>query len=134
MARGGEGPHLLPDRVHLTALGAGNNASLLIEQARRSLEVAGVADRVHLHHGDGTRGWPQPWMFDRILAAAGAPQLPEKLLRAQLADCGRTVLPVGPMEAQRIMVITRRGEALESRALDAVRFVPLIGEEGWDSG
>lgn len=103
----------------------------LIEKARRSLTLAGLLDRVHLLVGDGTRGWPEPRSFDRILAAAGAPELPRKLLQSQLADGGRAVLPIGPMESQRIMVIDRRGDMFDTRALDAVRFVPLIGEEGW---
>lgn len=103
----------------------------LIEKARRSLARAGLLDRVHLLVGDGTRGWPEPRTVDRILAAAGAPELPKKLLHSQLADGGRAVLPIGPMESQRIMLIDRRGDTFDTRALDAVRFVPLIGEEGW---
>lgn len=107
----------------------------LIEKARRSLERAGLLGRVHLHHGDGTKGWPAEngaRQFDRILSAAGAPEVPKKLLFAQLRDGGRAVMPVGAMESQRLVVIDRRGDSFETRPLDAVRFVPLIGEEGWD--
>lgn len=103
----------------------------LVEKARRSLARAGFLDRVHLHVGDGTKGWPDAREFDRILAAAGAPELPRRLLLHQLADGGRAVLPIGPMESQRIYVIDRRRAEFEMRALDPVRFVPLIGEEGW---
>ena len=109
----------------------------LVDKARRNLQRAGFLDRVHLLAGDGTRGWPgkpdqPPPMFDRMLAAAGAPQIPKKLLHRQLKDAGRAVLPIGPMDSQQIMVITRRGNEYDTRALDPVRFVPLIGEEGWE--
>ena len=109
----------------------------LVEKAQRNLQRAGFLARVHLLVGDGTKGWPQepdhpPRAFDRILAAAGAPETPRKLLNRQLKDGGRAVLPIGPMDSQRIMVITRRGDEYETEALDPVRFVPLIGEEAWD--
>ena len=103
----------------------------LLARARESLARAGLLGRVHLHHGDGTRGWPEPMTFDRILAAAGAPEVPTKLLMAQLKDGGRAVMPVGPMDLQRLVLIDRRGDELRTTALDAVRFVPLIGAEGW---
>ncbi|HYE21230.1 MAG TPA: protein-L-isoaspartate(D-aspartate) O-methyltransferase, partial [Tepidisphaeraceae bacterium] len=35
---------------------------------------------VHFKFGDGTLGWPEQAPFDRILIAAGAPELPRKLL------------------------------------------------------
>ena len=111
----------------------------LIEKARRSLERAGLIDRVHLHHGDGTQGWPSTppntrRTFDRILAAAGAPEIPRNLIFAQLKDGGRAVLPVGPMEMQRLVIVDRAGDQLRTTPLDAVRFVPLIGKEGWGEG
>src|SRR5215212_4239738 len=51
---------------------------------------------VHFRLGDGTLGWPEKAPFDRILIAAGAPTIPDRLLREQLADGGIAVLPVGP--------------------------------------
>ena len=104
----------------------------LLETARQSLARAGLLDRVRLHVGDGTQGWPGPVVFDRILAAAGAPEVPKKLLFAQLKDGGRAVLPIGPMDLQRLVSIDRAGDELRTTPLDAVRFVPLIGREGWD--
>jgi protein-L-isoaspartate(D-aspartate) O-methyltransferase len=86
---------------------------------------------VHFRYGDGTLGWPQAAPFDRILIAAGAPQIPEKLLLQQLADGGVAVLPVGPDEQQMLVRLTRRGDVLEREDLCRCVFVKLIGEGGW---
>ena len=61
--------------------------------ARRS-----AAASVDVVTGDGTEGWPAGAPYDRILVTAGAPAVPETL-RAQLADGGRLVIPVGPAGA-----------------------------------
>jgi protein-L-isoaspartate(D-aspartate) O-methyltransferase len=87
---------------------------------------------VHLRLGDGTAGWPQAAPFDRILIAAGAPRLPQKLLLSQLAEGGRAVLPVGPEDEQMLVWVDRTGEALKSHDIVPCRFVKLIGQEGWN--
>ena len=90
---------------------------------------------VRFRHGDGTLGWPEAAQFDRLLAAAGAPELPRQLLLSQLADGGVAVLPVGPHDSQTLLRVTRRGGELRTEELCPVRFVKLIGAEGWeDSG
>ncbi len=87
---------------------------------------------VHFRHGDGTAGWPDAAPFDRILIGAGAPAIPEKLLREQLKDGGIAVLPVGPHDQQMLVEITRHGNQLMSKNICPCRFVKLIGELGWD--
>ena len=59
---------------------------------------------VHFRHGDGTLGWPEQAPFDRILIAAGAPEIPRKLLLSQLIDGGVAVLPYGPQDQQMLVV------------------------------
>src|SRR3569623_172073 len=86
---------------------------------------------VHFRFGDGTLGWPEQAPFDRILIAAGAPELPRKLLLSQLKDGGKAVLPVGPQDTQSLVVVTRVGDELISTDVCDCRFVKLIGEEGW---
>ena len=51
----------------------------LLDEAFERLLALGVRN-VHFRHGDGTLGWPEAAPFDRILIAAGAPELPQKLL------------------------------------------------------
>jgi protein-L-isoaspartate(D-aspartate) O-methyltransferase len=87
---------------------------------------------VHFRHGDGTLGWPEKAPFDRILIAAGAPHIPDALLREQLADGGVAVLPVGPEDEQMLVVIRRDGDKLHTTDVCPCRFVKLIGQEGWE--
>lgn len=86
---------------------------------------------VHVHQGDGTLGWPEAAPYDAIAVAAGAPRPPPSLLQ-QLAIGGRMVLPHGDALNQRLVRITRKGpEEYVEENLGDVRFVPLLGAEGW---
>ena len=102
----------------------------LARNAAERLRALGIAN-VEVRVGDGTLGWPDAAPFDAILVAAGAPAVPEALKR-QLAPGGRLIIPVGTGDVQRLVRI-RRGEdgRFEEEQIDAVRFVPLIGEQGW---
>ena len=105
----------------------------LAEKAASALMDQGY-DNVHVLHADGTRGWDEHAPFDAILVSAGAPSVPESL-KAQLAVGGRLVVPVGTnVTAQELIRITRRPKGQFDREdLADVRFVPLIGEEGWEA-
>lgn len=103
----------------------------LTDLARRRLRTLGY-DNVELRTGDGTRGWPEAGPFDAILAAAGGPAIPQAL-KEQLDLGGRLVMPIGASgDEQRLVRITRTaGRHFEEDDLGGVRFVPLIGEQGW---
>ncbi|QDG54238.1 protein-L-isoaspartate(D-aspartate) O-methyltransferase [Persicimonas caeni] len=105
----------------------------LAEQARERFEKLGY-DNIHVRHADGTKGWAEEAPFDAIVAAAAGPTVPESL-KHQLAQGGRLVIPVGQrMGAQTLMRVTRaqqNGDFKEEN-LGAVRFVPLIGSEGFE--
>jgi protein-L-isoaspartate(D-aspartate) O-methyltransferase len=89
---------------------------------------------VHVRHADGTEGWAEEAPFDAILVSAGAPDVPASLMR-QLKVGGRMVIPVGrDPRAQELIRITRTAEDDYQREdIADVRFVPLIGKEGWES-
>lgn len=88
-------------------------------------------DNVHVHHADGTLGWPAAAPYAAIAVAAGAPRPPQALLD-QLAIDGRIVVPTGEQDDQQLVRITRVGEhQYEQEDLGPVRFVPLLGEQGW---
>lgn len=89
-------------------------------------------DNVRIVHGDGTRGCPEEAPFDAIVVAAAGPRIPESL-RRQLAVGGRMVIPVGPSRwEQRLVRVTRTAEdSFDEEEMEPVRFVPLVGEEGW---
>jgi protein-L-isoaspartate(D-aspartate) O-methyltransferase len=103
----------------------------LARTAAERLERDGYRN-VHLRHGDGTLGWPEAAPFDAIVVAAGGPSVPDAL-REQLAPGGRLVMPVGEVVGlQRLVRITRRSErSFDEEELAGVRFVPLVGAQGW---
>jgi protein-L-isoaspartate(D-aspartate) O-methyltransferase len=86
---------------------------------------------VQVHVGDGSLGWPTNAPFDAIAVAAGAPRPPPSLL-AQLAIGGRCIVPHGDAASQRLVRITRkRDDEYVEEDLGDVRFVLLVGAEGW---
>jgi protein-L-isoaspartate(D-aspartate) O-methyltransferase len=103
----------------------------LTEAARERMTALGY-DNVELRTGDGSAGWPQQAPFDAIIVSAGGPRIPEAL-KTQLAIGGRLVIPVGPLDEQRLVRLTRTTEtSFEQDDLGAVRFVKLIGAGGWE--
>ncbi|HEX2292211.1 MAG TPA: protein-L-isoaspartate O-methyltransferase, partial [Gaiellaceae bacterium] len=102
----------------------------LAEQARRNLEAAGI-DNVRIHVGDGSRGLAEHAPYDAITVAAAAPGFPQALYD-QLRVGGRLVVPVGRRRGQRLEVIVRSPEGPAVVRSVPCRFVPLLGEEGFD--
>jgi protein-L-isoaspartate(D-aspartate) O-methyltransferase len=106
----------------------------LVETARERLAETGT-ENVTVHLANGSIGLPAEAPFDAISVAAGGPEVPEQLLE-QLAPGGRLVMPVGSSRAVQKLVRVRRtadGVGVERETLGEVRFVPLIGEQGWDN-
>ena len=103
----------------------------LVEVARERLKRLGF-DNVEIVEGDGTKGWPDHAPFDAILAAASGSHVPRPLVE-QLAPDGCIVMPVGePGWVQELVKVTKQEDGiLKEEKLGGVRFVPLIGEEGW---
>ena len=103
----------------------------LAEVARDRLDRLGYSN-VKIVEGDGTRGCPAEAPFDAILAAASGSHVPASLL-GQLAPGGRLVMPVGDRSGtQQLVKMTKRSDGTTTEQnLGEVRFVPLIGEEGW---
>jgi protein-L-isoaspartate(D-aspartate) O-methyltransferase len=105
----------------------------LAEHARGVLREAG-ATNVSILVGDGTLGWSAFAPFQAILVAAGGPQIPPPLLE-QLAPGGRLLLPLGERSgAQQLTLVERSadGDGYLRRSLGDARFVPLIGEHGFN--
>jgi len=102
----------------------------LAERARRTLEHLQCRN-VEVHVSNGSLGWPAGAPYNGIIVTAAAPAVPPALVQ-QLADGGRLVLPVGSRTAQDLLQVTRRGDSTETRNLGPVRFVPLLGEAGWE--
>jgi protein-L-isoaspartate(D-aspartate) O-methyltransferase len=103
----------------------------LVEVARQRLERLGY-DNVEIVEGDGTKGCADHAPYDAIVAAASGSHVPNAFI-AQLAPGGRIVMPVGePGWVQELIKVTKQDDGiLKQENLGGVRFVPLIGEEGW---
>jgi protein-L-isoaspartate(D-aspartate) O-methyltransferase len=103
----------------------------LVEVARERIERLGYSN-VEIVEGDGTKGCPEQAPFDAIVAAASGSHVPKAFID-QLADGGRIVMPLGsPGWIQELIKATKQPDGtIAKENLGGVRFVPLIGEEGW---
>ncbi|PYP69967.1 MAG: protein-L-isoaspartate O-methyltransferase [Gemmatimonadetes bacterium] len=98
--------------------------------AREALRETGVTN-VSVLLGDGTLGWSAYAPYDAILVAAGGPAVPPPLVE-QLAAGGRLLMPVGAHGAQTLTLVERLGVEIRQTPLGDARFVPLVGEHGFD--
>jgi protein-L-isoaspartate(D-aspartate) O-methyltransferase len=104
--------------------------SALYNTAREAIRHAG-ATNVSMLLGDGTVGWREYAPYDAILVSAGGPSIPNALVD-QLAEGGRLLVPVGSKDEQTLMLVTKQGGQVTSREIAPVRFVPLVGTQGWE--
>ncbi|WP_041243164.1 protein-L-isoaspartate(D-aspartate) O-methyltransferase [Trichlorobacter lovleyi] len=134
------------DHVLEIGTGSGYQTAILASLVRRvwtierirplAMQARKVLDTLHLLNvnikvGDGTLGWPEEGPFDAILVTAGAPAVPETLA-AQLAPGGRLVIPVGDESNQTLLRIRKAADGtLTQETGIGCRFVPLIGQQGW---
>ena len=103
----------------------------LAREARARFQELGY-ENIHVRHGDGSLGWPEHAPYKAIVVTAAAPDIPDPL-REQLAVGGRLVIPAGETRLHQTLLRVRRTaeDRYEQENLGAVRFVPLIGQEGW---
>ena len=102
----------------------------LSREAADALATLGVRN-VEIVVGDGSLGVRERAPFDAIAVHAAAPAPPPALVD-QLADGGRLVVPISGEEADVLTLLRRTGDRDETKNLGPCRFVPLIGEEGFD--
>lgn len=103
----------------------------LAEIAQKRLQQLGYTN-ITIVVGDGTLGWEEHAPYDAIIVTAGGPQVPPSLLN-QLKIGGRLIIPVGPtLENQQLTRVIRESEKkYRYEYIGSVRFVPLVGQEGW---
>jgi len=101
----------------------------LANTARARLVEAGYGS-VEVRVGDGSMGVPERAPFDGVAVAAAAPSVPPALYE-QLADGGRLVVPRGSRRGQELVLVARAPAGPVERTSIAVRFVPLVGDEGF---
>ena len=116
-------------RLVKEVFGVEKEASLLA-QADKRLKALGIGN-AQWKQGDGSLGWPEEAPFDGILVSAAAPRIPKALLE-QLKEGGSMVIPVGERQEQELVRVVKGPEGhYQEKVLYRVKFVPLIGQEGW---
>jgi protein-L-isoaspartate(D-aspartate) O-methyltransferase len=118
----------------LAALGAEvttlERHAVLARAARERIDRLDLPGSVTIRTTDGSLGDPEGGPWDGIIVTAAAPSIPVEL-RAQLAEGGRLVIPVGPRDHQTLTLVVRHGNDWQETPHGAVVFVPLIGEGGF---
>lgn len=103
----------------------------LAAKAERLFQTLGYGN-IHVKVDDGTLGWPEKGPFSAIIVTAGSPVMPKSLID-QLQPAGRLVIPIGDMYSQELVRVRKSSTGKHSQEyLGGVRFVPLIGKEGWE--
>lgn len=106
----------------------------LAERAAVRMNELGYSNVV-IQHGDGSHGWPEHAPYDAILVSAAGWTVPEEL-RNQLKVGGKLIIPVGEKcDSQKLLHVERISrDEFRQKEYGSVRFVPLVGRGGWDSG
>jgi protein-L-isoaspartate(D-aspartate) O-methyltransferase len=111
----------------------------LAEAAQAALKAAGVGN-VSLLVGDGTLGWSAYAPYHAILVAAGGPEVPQPLVEQLVEGAGgggggggRMIIPLGAKGAQTLTLVRRTVSGVDVTPLGDARFVPLVGEHGFDA-
>ena len=88
-------------------------------------------ENIKINVGDGTLGWEEFAPYDGIIVTAGAPGIPESLLK-QLKDGGRMLIPIDSGGFGQILTLVEKiGKDIRTSEICGCMFVPLIGKEGW---
>jgi protein-L-isoaspartate(D-aspartate) O-methyltransferase len=101
----------------------------LLARARINLDSARCFNTL-CKIADGTMGWPEHAPYDAIIVTAGGPEIPTALIE-QLADPGIMVIPVGDRSSQQLIRVAKKDGAVNYEKRGRVKFVSLIGAQGW---
>lgn len=134
------------EKVLEVGTGSGYQAAVLsklckevytVERFQRLADNAGSVfkklgyDNIKIRIADGTLGWEEFSPYDGIIVTAGAPGVPESLLK-QLKEGGRMLIPIESGGfGQTLTLVEKVGKAVRTSEICACMFVPLIGKEGW---
>jgi protein-L-isoaspartate(D-aspartate) O-methyltransferase len=101
----------------------------LLVKSKQLLKELGYTN-IQFKVSDGTGGWEEFAPYDAIMVAAGAPKIPQPLLK-QLADGGRMIIPIGNRYSQDLIRVKRDKSRFVEKNLGGCRFVDLVGNHGW---
>ena len=102
----------------------------LAQKAKENIEKAGYTN-IKVITGDGTLGYKEESLYDKIFVTAAAPDIPRPLID-QLKLGGLLLIPVGSRYQQNLISITKTKDGeLKKKNLGGCVFVPLKGKHGW---
>lgn len=101
----------------------------LLGKARKNLDKIRCYNAI-CKVADGTLGWQEHAPYDAIIVTAGGPEIPKALVE-QLADPGTMVIPVGDRITQQLTRVYKHHGEITIESGELVRFVNLIGAQGW---
>jgi protein-L-isoaspartate(D-aspartate) O-methyltransferase len=82
-----------------------------------------------MFYGDGYKGLPSFAPFDRILVTAGAPHIPDDLVK-QLKPSGIMIIPVGDGDIQIMTTLRKQDDnTILTEQCGTFRFVPLLNNK-----
>ncbi|MFA6924973.1 MAG: protein-L-isoaspartate(D-aspartate) O-methyltransferase [Bacteroidales bacterium] len=128
------------DKIMEVGTGSGYQACVLLELCAKVFTIERIKalfDKVKVFlpsigyeprffYGDGYQGLPTFAPFDKIIVTAGAPTIPEALVK-QLKVGGILVIPVGKNDVQVMTSVTKTSETTyETKEWGMFRFVPLL--------
>ena len=135
----------LGDRVLEIGTGSGYQTCILLELGAKVFTIdreenrynRTIQDLPHMGYQskfflvDGSKGISEHAPYDKIIVTAGAPLIPEILLK-QLKIGGIMVIPVGDERSQKMITILRVSETdYERSEFHSFPLVPLLGEQAW---
>lgn len=111
-------------------VGAGNVYTVEYHEKLARDARENLPDGVTVVTGDGSKGLPAHAPYDRVYLTCAAPGVPD-FLDGQLREGGRAVLPVQTGGVQHLTTVDRKDGELEVEEGEPVRFVRLVGDEGF---
>jgi protein-L-isoaspartate(D-aspartate) O-methyltransferase len=102
--------------------------AVLADAARKLLARLGYTN-VRVIVGDGSQGFAASAPYDAIIVSAAAAEVPRALLE-QLAEGGRMIIPVGPLDSQQLQLIRMENGQPRTALHELCRFVPLVSGNG----
>ena len=97
---------------------------ILMEKAKKILSNLKINNTV-FYYGDGMKGWPAKFSFERIIITAVSQNLPIKIT-SQLSEGGILILPLKYKNDQYITKVKKKNGKLYFKKYWRVRFVPLV--------
>lgn len=101
----------------------------LAEFAKKNIQKLEIKNVKIIEH-DGSQGYEQESLYDKIMITAACPEIPEPLIE-QLKENGIIIAPVGDLFGQQMIKGVKKKGKLETKSLGYFMFVPLKGKYGY---